>query len=111
MKTPSATWVLWLLQQALQVEDRVRYTSDFSTAPCLMKIAFPEEEGGCNRPFTEPTTFEALRSPTDYDILFTFYFGSPISTADKQVAFRCCPFCVRGCVEFCCHFPQTECHK
>eukprot|EP00892_Ulva_mutabilis_P012664 jgi/Ulvmu1/9770/UM056_0010.1 len=76
----------WMLEE-LEVEDRVRYAAETATSPCMIKLALPQDEGGCNRPFRlDPTTFTPLVNVTDYDVQFAF--GSSDSTVAKEVAFR-----------------------
>ena len=75
------------MQEELGVEDRVRFAAEFATSPCMMKLAFPKVDGGCNRGFlSDPETFMPIANITDYDVEFAF--GSADSVAAKEVAFR-----------------------
>ena len=60
------------MQDALQVTDRIRYTADFMSEPCSLKIGASPDQGGCDRQFSYYSESESRvrnRSPTEYDIL------------------------------------------
>lgn len=63
----------------------MRYAASTATAPCMLKIALPQKDGGCNRPFVD-SNFVQVPNVTDYDVEFAF--GQADSTSAKQVAFR-----------------------
>lgn len=100
MQHGHATWtcvtspelICWVLQEELGVEDRVRYASSFSTAPCMMKLALPEEQDGCGRDFsTDYDTGENNVNVTQYDVEFAFGSADPAAAKEgKQIVFRYC---------------------
>lgn len=75
---------LSLLQEELEVLDRVRYGPDTATSPCLQKIVDSEEDGGCGRQFNSSFDPEPTNT-TEFDI----EFGFSASPAAKGVIFQC----------------------
>lgn len=90
--SPAAMLTPRALQEALGLEDRVRFVN-FATAPCMMKVMAPQNAtfGGCGRDFVADNDYDENAVPTpleEFDAEFKF---SPADPELKQIPFTCAP--------------------